>query len=241
LSISGLPEFDSSWIHEKAVSIDQIIRILAEAEAPGNSVATIARKYGISEQTIYRWRQKYRGFSASEAKRLKALEAENACLKRLLAEKELEIQALTEILKKQLDQEELKTMLKEVARKTGASLSSLAQCFSIPRRSLYYVSRKDPEWRVNLVQKLALEHPAWGYRMITAKLHRLGYPVNHKIVYRIYRKLGLQRPLTRGAGKKRRKPRPFEPEKALYPGHIWAVDFIYSAHFRQGLPNLQYP
>ena len=84
----------------KRFTIDQIIKILAEAETPGNSLATTARKYGISEQTIHRWRQKYRGFSASEAKRLKALEAENARLKRLLAEKELEIQALTEILKK---------------------------------------------------------------------------------------------------------------------------------------------
>ena len=102
-------------------------------------------------------------------------------------------------------------MLKEVARKTGASLSSLAQRFSIPRRSLYYVSRKDPKCLVNLVQKLALEHPAWGYRMITAELRRLGYPVNYKRVYRIYRKLGLKRPVIRGAGKKRRKPRPFEP------------------------------
>ena len=118
-------------------------------------------------------------------------------------------------------------MLKETARKTGASLSSLAQRFSIPRRSLYYVSRKDPQWLVNLIRKLALEHPAWGYRMITAELQRLGHSVNHKRVYRIYRKLGLQRPVKRRAGKKRRKPRPFEPEKALYPGHIWAVDFIH--------------
>ena len=86
----------------KRFTIDQIIKILAEAETPGNSVAATARKYGISEQTIYRWRQKYRGFSASEAKRLKALEEENARLKRLLAEKELEIQALTEILKNSL-------------------------------------------------------------------------------------------------------------------------------------------
>ncbi|MBX6424298.1 transposase [Thermosulfurimonas sp. F29] len=84
----------------KKFTIDQIIRILAEADSPGNSVAAIARKYGISEQTIYRWRKKYRGFSSSEAKRLKALEEENARLKRLLAEKELEIQALTQVIKK---------------------------------------------------------------------------------------------------------------------------------------------
>jgi len=62
-------------------SIDQIIRILAEAETPGNSGGSVARKYGIVEQTIYRWRQKYKGFSASEVKRLKALEEENARLK----------------------------------------------------------------------------------------------------------------------------------------------------------------
>ena len=81
-------------------SIDQIIRILAEAETPGNSGGSVARKYGIVEQTIYRWRQKYKGFSASEVKRLKALEEENARLKRLLTEKELEIQTLTELIKK---------------------------------------------------------------------------------------------------------------------------------------------
>ena len=84
----------------KKFTIDQIIKILAEADTPGNSVAATARKYGLSEQTIYRWRKKYRGFSAGEAKRLKALEEENARLKRLLAEKELEIQALTQVIKK---------------------------------------------------------------------------------------------------------------------------------------------
>jgi putative transposase len=52
------------------------------------------------KHSIYRWRQKYKGLSASEAKRLKALETENARLKKLLAEKELEIQTLTELIKK---------------------------------------------------------------------------------------------------------------------------------------------
>ena len=83
-------------------SIDQIIKIIAEADLPGSSVSSVARKYGINPNTIYRWRQKYKGISSSEAKRLKALEEENSRLKRLLAEKELEIQALTDIIKKNL-------------------------------------------------------------------------------------------------------------------------------------------
>jgi len=81
-------------------SIDQIIKIIAEVDLPSNSVASVARKYGIAVNTIYRWRQKYKGLNASEAKRLKALDEENLRLKKLLAEKELEIQALTDIIKK---------------------------------------------------------------------------------------------------------------------------------------------
>ena len=83
----------------KKFTVDQIIRILAEVELPQMSNAAVCRKYGISEQTLYRWRKKYRGLSSSEARRLKALEEENRRLKRLLAEKELEIQMLTEVIK----------------------------------------------------------------------------------------------------------------------------------------------
>ncbi|HDD43491.1 MAG TPA: hypothetical protein ENG63_01325 [Candidatus Desulfofervidus auxilii] len=62
----------------------------------------MARKYNVSPNTIYRWRQKYKGLSSSEAKCLKAFEQENARLKKFLAEKELEIQTLTEFIKKLL-------------------------------------------------------------------------------------------------------------------------------------------
>jgi putative transposase len=89
-------------MRKNSISVDQIVRILAEADRPGSSIAAAARKFGISEQTIYRWRSKYKGMSASEAKRLQVLESENLCLKRLIAEKELELQSLTDILKKKI-------------------------------------------------------------------------------------------------------------------------------------------
>ncbi len=62
-------------------SEEQIIRILKEVES-GTAVAEICRKYGVAEQTIYRWRSKYAGLETSELQRLRELEAENNRLKK---------------------------------------------------------------------------------------------------------------------------------------------------------------
>lgn len=80
--------------------VEKIIQILSEAELPGGSIAEVCRKYGICRGTFERWRKKYRGFSGDEARKLKVLEDENMRLKRLLAEKELELQVLKDIVKK---------------------------------------------------------------------------------------------------------------------------------------------
>ena len=78
---------------------EQIVTILREHEA-GATVAEGSRRHGVSEQTIYRWKQKYGGLVSSELQRLKALEAENARLKRLVAEQALDNQMLKESLAK---------------------------------------------------------------------------------------------------------------------------------------------
>lgn len=80
----------------KRHSEEQIIKILKEAEA-GLGTADIVRKYGISEQTFYRWKSKYGGMELSEAKRLKQLEEENRRLKRLVADQALDIQVLKDV------------------------------------------------------------------------------------------------------------------------------------------------
>ena len=81
----------------KRYSEEKIISILKEHEA-GATVADISRRHGISENTIHRWKSKFGGMEVSEAKRLRELEAENAKLKRLLGEAELDKAALKELL-----------------------------------------------------------------------------------------------------------------------------------------------
>ena len=79
-------------------SEDQIVSILKE-HAAGEPTGTLCRQHGISEQTLYRWRHKYDGLDGQDLRRLKALEEENARLKRLVAEQALDNQALKELLR----------------------------------------------------------------------------------------------------------------------------------------------
>jgi putative transposase len=83
----------------KRYSEEQIISILKAHEASAK-VADLVREHDISEQSFYRWKSKYGGMEVSEAKRLKELEAENARLKKLLAEAELDKAMLKDVLSK---------------------------------------------------------------------------------------------------------------------------------------------
>jgi putative transposase len=78
----------------------QIIGILREAEQGERTIGDLCRDHGISEQTYYRWRQKYAGMGEPDLRRLRELERENLRLKRLVAERDLEIDVLREYLGK---------------------------------------------------------------------------------------------------------------------------------------------
>jgi putative transposase len=84
----------------KQHTAEEIVTILREAETITESVADFCRRKGIAEATLYRWRQKYGNLQMDEAKRLKALEAENAKLKKMLAEAMLANEGLKEVLAK---------------------------------------------------------------------------------------------------------------------------------------------
>tara|TARA_R110002049_G_scaffold302625_3_gene495832 strand:- start:2684 stop:2950 length:267 start_codon:yes stop_codon:yes gene_type:complete len=83
----------------KRYSEEQIIGILKEHEA-GMPAQEVIRKHGIANGTFYRWKSKFGGMEVSEAKRLRELEAENAKLKKLLAETMLDKTALEDVLQK---------------------------------------------------------------------------------------------------------------------------------------------
>jgi putative transposase len=75
---------------------EQIIAVLREQEA-GAKTADVCRKYGVSDATFYKWKAKYGGMEVSDARRLKALEDENARLKKLLAEAMLDNAMLRDV------------------------------------------------------------------------------------------------------------------------------------------------
>jgi putative transposase len=79
---------------------EQIVQILREAETGEQSIISVCRAHGIAENTFYKWRKKYGGVDVAAIKRLRDLEQENARLKRILAERDLELDVMKEVLAK---------------------------------------------------------------------------------------------------------------------------------------------
>ena len=81
---------------KKRFTDEQVIGILREAEIGTLSIKALCRKHNVTEQTFFRWRNKYGGLEVADTRRLKTIEAENARLKKLVAEQALVIDTLKE-------------------------------------------------------------------------------------------------------------------------------------------------
>ncbi|NEI11064.1 IS3 family transposase [Rhizobium leguminosarum] len=171
---------------------EQIIGVLKEQEA-GAKAADLCRKHGISEATFYNWKAKYGGMEVSEAKRLKALEDENARLKKLLAEQMLDAAALRELLGKKMvgpaAKRDAVTHLKAVM---GLSERRACQIISADRKMVRYRSSRPPEVELRAkLRDLANERRRFGYRRLFVLLRRDGEPSGVNRIYRLYREEGL--------------------------------------------------
>nr|WP_255202929.1 IS3 family transposase [Vibrio natriegens] len=214
---------------KKRFNEQQIIAILKEAEA-GIPARELCRKHGISDATFYTWRKKYAGLDVSEARRLKALEDENARLKKLLAETLLDAEALKiGSQSKVLTVEDKRKAVKVIQKDTQLSERRACLLVGIQRASMRYqpqANREDDKLQAR-IKELALERRRFGYRRIHRLLRREGFDVNHKRVYRLYSELGLM-----VSKRRRRKSQCVEREPLLLPSvpnHTWSMDFVMDA------------
>jgi len=85
--------------HGKRYSEERVVKILKELEI-GKTITDLSRTYGVSEETIRTWRRKYAGMDVSDVHEMRRLVAENARLKKIVAEQQLEIESIKELLSK---------------------------------------------------------------------------------------------------------------------------------------------
>ena len=123
---------------------------------------------------------------------------------------------------------------------SGMSVTSTCKLLSIPRSSFYFflkpITCKNSILNsklADLIQNLAYYFPSFGYRRITALLKQMGYNVNHKRVYRIYRELNLQKSLSKGY-KKKVKPQTFNSVNPSKTNELWSLDIIENSLQRKG-------
>ncbi|MEC7795283.1 MAG: IS3 family transposase [Pseudomonadota bacterium] len=202
----------------------QIIGMIKEQEA-GMPTAEVCRRHGLSPSTFYKLKAKYGGLEVSEAARLKALEDENAKLKRLLADTMLD-----NVVLKDLPGKELTTL----SKRREAALRAMRDHDISQRRACRLVGvdpktvRRErppdcPEIRKEM-QEIAGKRRRFGYRRIGVLLERKGMIMNHKKLYRLYREEGLS--VKRRRGRKRARGTRTPMPEAARPNARWSLDFL---------------
>ena len=162
---------------------EQVVRRLREADrllAEGKDLDEVARHLEVSEATYHRWRNQFGGMKADDVKRLKELEAENARLKRIVADKELEIDALREISRELASPSRRRRAVGMLECRLGLSQRRACQIVGQHRSTQRHTpvdADPDRELRVRL-RAFARSHPRWGYRRAHAVLVREGLVVS---------------------------------------------------------------
>ncbi|WP_276200630.1 IS3 family transposase [Chelatococcus sp. XZ-Ab1] len=210
----------------KRFTEEQIIAVLREHEA-GAKAGDLARQHGVSEATLYNLKAKYGGMDVSDAKRLKALEDENAKLKKLLADQMLEASALRELLfKKMVGPAAKREAVAHLQAVMGLSERRACSFVGADRKMIRYRSCRPPETELRgRLRELANERRRFGYRRLFILLRREGEPSGINRIYRLYREEGL-------TVRKRRARRRAVGTRApilveARPNARWSLDFVH--------------
>ncbi|MCR4319600.1 MAG: IS3 family transposase [Candidatus Brocadiaceae bacterium] len=210
---------------KKRFTEEQIIGFLREADA-GMPIKDLCRRHGFSEASYYLWRGKFGGMDVSDAKRLKALEAENAKLKKLLAEAMLEREVTREVLRKKLVTAPLRREVVRTMTTKGLPERHALRVVHMSASALRY--QPAPDRNIVLrerIKALAHRHRRYGAGMIYLKLRQAGEIVNHKRVERLYAEENLK------LKRRRRKKVPHTDRQPLirpdWADQVWSMDFVF--------------
>ncbi|MCX8555514.1 MULTISPECIES: IS3 family transposase [Mycobacteriaceae] len=222
----------------KRHSAEDIVRKLRRADelaAEGKTGEEIAAELGVSPATLYNWRRAYGGMDTDAARELKELREQNARLKRLLAEAELEKDALREVAKGKILSPAAKRRAVDMLKDT-LSMSERLACKAVGlARSTYRnlpmaLTPSDPDADMRVwLRSYATKHPCHGFRRAWAALrYDERREVNKKKIHRLWREEGLQVKVT--SPRKRSGVSSCPPEViADAPKVVWAIDFQFDS------------
>ncbi|QBC31820.1 IS3 family transposase [Pandoraea sp. XY-2] len=208
-------------------SDEQIVRILREADR--DAIPEVAKRNGVSEASIYAWRKRFGEMVSDDVKRLKTLEAENARLKKMVAERDLEIEVMREISGKKVVSAQVRCEQARFAMARGLSQRRACALMQVSRLSLSYTlkmpSKNAPV--IEAMRTLSGHYPRFGSRRIRVLLGREGIVIGKDRCASLWAKAGLQVPKKR---RRRRisgaRPRPHAPAAR---NSVWCYDFVFDA------------
>ncbi|MCH9667173.1 MAG: IS3 family transposase [Actinomycetia bacterium] len=221
----------------KRNSAEDIVRKLRRADelaAEGKTGEEIAAELAVSPATLYNWRRTYGGMDTEAAKELKGLREQNARLKRLLADAELEKDALREVAKGKILSPAAKRRAVDMLKDT-LSMSERLACRAVGlarstyRRLPLAQTPTDPDADMRAwLRAYAAKHPCHGFRRAWAALrYDECREVNKKRIHRLWREEGLQVKIV--SPRKRAGVSSVPPIAADAPGVVWAIDFQFDS------------
>ncbi|MGQ5523357.1 IS3 family transposase [Chitinimonas sp. PSY-7] len=205
---------------------EQIVRILREADRA--TIPEVANRNGVSEASIYAWRKRFGDMVSDDVKRLKVLEAENTRLKKLVAERDLEIEVMKEIAAKKLVSAQVRREQACFAIHRGLAQRRACALLQISRSTLYY-ALKMPAKNASVIEamhKLSSQYPRFGARRIRILLGREGIAIGKDRCAALWASACLQVPRKRRRRVAGGRPRPYA---AASRNAVWCYDFVFDA------------